>query len=409
MARETLQDKERRHASDELDELMDGLGDGTLTIKCTRLDPPLGYCGDFFVTQANPITLKEIKRRFGGRVFQLNTRSSNGQIKKQKTITIDDVPKREGIEILPDGSNAQPQNTAAPDKKDEPSALETVMNAGLPPKVLKTVLPYLVGLGGMLPDESQQPQQNRYNQNFELMQQQAMMEMMNAQMRQNMEFQREMQKFKREQLDEEKPKNPFSDMENIFKMMREIQGFKSEIGGEGNLASTALQSTMDLMGSGLSEWLSLKKLQMQAEIAKATVTGQQATALPKRSTTPELAQPQLSEPKLINQGKDPVKIAQEMGQMFRELDDSTKQQVLNAFLGDATDEPENIEQTAFDDTIENEGDFLNPDDERILKGETVADEHEGDHIPDSQHAASVDDNDQTDRQRDPGGEQVSTH
>jgi hypothetical protein len=404
MPRETIQDKEARQASDELDELMEGLGDGTLIVKCSRLDPPLGYCGDFFVTQANPITLKEIKRRFGGRVFQLNTRSSNGKIRKQKTITIDDVPKREGIEILPDGSNAPAHGAAAPEKKEESSALETVMNAGLPPKVLKTVLPYLVGLGGILPDEQQQAPQSRYAQNIEMMQQQAMMEMMNAQMRQNMEFQREMQSFKREQANEEKPKNPFGDMEMIFKMMREIQGFKSEIGGEGNLASTALQSTIGLMENGLSEYLSLKKLQIQAEIAKGNSMAQEATALPKRSTAP-----QLSEPRVINEGKNPVQLASEMGQMFRQLDDATKQDVLNAFLGQGPDNSENIEESYDDDTIENEGEFLNAEDERILNGDTDPDEYEGDHVSDSQHATPVDDNHQTDRQGDPGREQVPTH
>jgi hypothetical protein len=158
------------------------------------------------------------------------------------------------------------------------------------------------------------------------------------------------------------------------------------------------------MENGLSEYLSLKKLQMQAEIAKGNSMAQEATALPKRSTAP-----QLSEPRVINEGKNPVQLASEMGQMFRQLDDATKQDVLNAFLGQGPDNSENIEESYDDDTIENEGEFLNAEDERILNGDTDPDEYEGDHVSDSQHATPVDDDHQTDRQGNPGREQGPTH
>jgi hypothetical protein len=400
MPRQTHQDIERNQAHDELDEFMEGLGDGTLHVKCTRLDPPLGYCGDFFVTKQNPLTLKEIKRRFGGRVFQLNSRSSNGQIKKQKTITIDDVPRREGLEILPDGTNARPDEKPESKKQEDADPLSVIMGAGLPPNVMRQVIPYLVGLGGAIPPEQPKPQTN----NFELMQQQAIMDMMSAQMRQNMEFQREMQRFKRESYESEKPKNPYSDMEMIFKMMREIQGFKSELGGDGNLATEALQGTMSLVESGLTEYLALKKLQAQSEIAKGKMMQESATPLPPRQNTPQLSQPQV-----IKEGKDPVQIAREMGQMFRNLDGSQQQAVLDAFLNESPENSDNIENIGPNDTIEYEGEFLDATDQEILNGETNPNKDAPDHLSDGEHTPPADDDDQINRQGDTGRIEVPTH
>lgn len=403
MPKETQKEREQAQGIDELDDFLADCGEGTITVRVTRLDPPMGYCGEFFVTESSPLTLRELKRRFGGRVFQLNTRSSNGQIRKQKTISIDDVPRREGFEILPDGSTMRPGETPQPKEEKEPDLLSALVQAHVPPDVMRRILPYALGYG-MMP-EPQQPKQEKQQNAYELIQQQQIMEMMNNQLRQQMEFQREMQKLRRENDENQSPKNPYSEMEMIFKMMREIQGFKSELGGEHNLASEALASTMELAQNGLAEYLALKKLQAQGEIARNATMQQSARELPQRSPAP-----QLDQPRVIKQENDPVKTARDMGAMFRSLDGATQQKVLNAFLGDepATN-PVNIENIDDSDTIENEGEFLNAEDREILNGDADPNENEADHISDSEHTAPAHDHDPVNRAGDTGGINTPTH
>jgi hypothetical protein len=402
MPKETHQERESNAGFDELDDFMEGLGDGTITVKCTRLDPPLGYCGDFFVTKNNPLTLKEVKRRFGGRVFQLNSRSSNGQMRKQKTVSIDDVPKREGIEISPDGTPVR-QNEPEKQKTEEPDALSVVMKSGLPPNVLRQIIPYLVGLGGFPVQEERKPQQG--GNTFELMQQQAIMDMMNNQMRAQLEFQKDMQRQRREMEESQKPKNPYSDMEMVFKMLREIQGFKSELGGGENLAADALQSAVGLAETGLSEFLSIKKLQMQAELAKLAPAGEAPRSLPTRS-----AGRQLDSPRVIKQENDPVQLARQMGEMFRQLTDEERQAAMAAFLRtESLQDSENIENDYDNDTIDPEGEFLDAEDQEIMNSAGNNHQDETDHFSDGEHAAPADNHNPADRQGNNGGIATPTH
>jgi len=397
MAKETNQERESSAGFDELEEFMEGLGDGTITVKCTRLDPPLGYCGDFFVTKNNPLSLKEVKRRFGGRVFQLNSRSSNGQIRKQKTISIDDVPKREGIEILPDGSNARPNETEKQRPPEEPDPLSLIMKSGLPPNVLRQVIPYMIGMGPFpTQEDAKKPQQNN---TFELMQQQAIMDMMNNQMRAQLEFQKDMQRQRQEMVESQKPKNPYSDMEMIFKMLREIQGLKSELGGGENLAADALQSAVGLAETGLSEFLSLKKLQAQAELARMTPANEPPRTLPARQPAR-----QLDQPRVIKQEKDPVQLARQMGEMFRQLTDEQRQAAMAAFLGtESLQDSENIENDYDNDTIDTDGEYLDAEDQEIMNSAGNDNTDETDHFSDGEHAAPVDNHNPVDRQGNNGG------
>lgn len=383
----SIQDREKEDGANELEDFLADCGDGTVTVKVTRLDPPHGYCGEFFVTKSTPLTMQQIQKRFGGRVFQLNTRSSNGKIRKQKTVQIDDVPKREGYEILPDGSTERPNDPENPKKQNE-HPLAVLAGLGIPPHIMEQLTPWALGYG--MP----QQKQDKQGVDFEAIRQQSLLNMMNMQMKQSIEFQREMMALKREAETQNHPRNPYSDMEMIFKMLREMKGFQSEIGGgETNLASEALQGTMDLVSNGLSEYLALKKLQAQSEIAKGNLMQSAPRELPSRR------QPAVhgTQPRALDAPKDPIDIARQMGAMFRSLDPEQQQLALNAFLGDSSENLENIENTPDYDTIlEGEDNPLDAEDQEILNGANP-NEIEADHIQDGQYTGSADADDQADR------------
>lgn len=401
----TIQDREKEDGANELEDFLADCGDGTVTVKVTRLDPPHGYCGEFFVTKSTPLTMQQIQKRFGGRVFQLNTRSSNGKIRKQKTVQIDDVPKREGYEILPDGSTERPNDPENQKAKPNEHPLAILAGMGIPPHIMEQLTPWALGYGGI-----PQKKENREQVDFEAIRQQGLLNMMNMQMKQSIEFQREMMALKREAETQNHPRNPYSDMEMIFKMLREMKGFQSEIGGgETNLATEALQGTMDLVSNGLSEYLALKKLQAQSEISKGTFN-----QAPRELPTRQAAAPAM-QPRAIDAPTDPIQIARQMGAMFRELDPEKQQLALNAFLGESSDledlseNLENIENIPEYDTIENGANNpLDTEDMEILNGATNPNEIEADHIQDGEHTRSADADDQADRAGDSGGQPLPT-
>lgn len=382
---DNINNRDDKMAANELDEFMEEIGDGAVTVKVTRLDPPMGYCGEFHITKSNPLSLKELKRRFGGRVFQLNSRSSNGRIRKQKTVSIDDVPRREGFEILPDGSTASPHDQQNKKDDDREHPLAVFAKMGLPPHLMEQLTPWAMGYA--VPPQKE----NKPDQDYELMRQQNMMNMMNAQLQMQMDFQREMMQLKKDLQTENHPRNPYSDMEMIFRMMREMKGFQTEMGGgENSLATEALQGTMSLVENGLSEFLSLKKLQAQSEIAKGSFMQESKRELPQRTASPAML------PRVATEG-DPVALARQMGEMFKSLDPTTQQQALSAFFGETPDNSENIENMPYSDTIENEPDILDAEDQELLNSGADTDQIEAGHVSNGEHPAPADDNHQADR------------
>jgi hypothetical protein len=384
--------RESREAEEELEDLFSDVS-GTVTVKIERLEPEWcsGYCGIFHVTAGKPLRLEEVRQRFGGRVFQMTAKDSGGKYVKKKVLRIDDVPRRENVVINRDGTtDAQTQKKEVETDLDPFIAL---LRSGLPPAVIRKMVPSLLGMDYEPKKEAKETSQ------MEMLQTQMVMDMMNsnrtAQMeatRQAMEMQREMQRQRAEMNQNVKPADALGDVNHVVKLLRELNSMKSEFGGGGESAtSEVLQNTMPLLETLVSEFISLKKLQAQAEISKIGVFSSDRPALPSR--TPKSVN---SAPKVISDKKDPVQLAREMGAMFRGLDDDLRQRALNAFLGQ--EEEENMEENAVNDILDDEEQFLTTEDQELLDREEP-DNHsdETDHISDSGHARSAIENDPPDR------------
>jgi hypothetical protein len=399
---DTQEDKE---AKKELEELFEVFGDGTITVKVNRVDPPHGYCGDFFVTKGNPLSLRELKRRFGGRVLQLVGRSADGSFRKQTTISICDVPRVEGMEVYADGTIEKPNKDGGQQQQQqrtEKSPFESIVDAPIPWDVKKKILPYMFGYAPE-PDKKEDP---RAQSQFEMMQQQMMFDMMNTarqnqmdMMRQTMELQRDMSKQRREMDDAYKPKDALSEVDTVIKLMRELNGFKSEFGGDGkeNWAATLMANGMPMIENVFAEFLSLKKLQLQGELnAAKKLPGGPPPCLPPRET----AAPVRGALRVVDASEnDPIEMARQAGALYRRYatDEEMQQQMIDAFLHGN----QNIEPTSNNDTIEtDDDDFLDEEDQALLDADN--DKNEGCEIQNGEYAAPIDADDQADRKDNTG-------
>lgn len=381
--------KIEKEAEKELEDFFADCGEGTITVKVFRLDPNYGYSGEFYVTRDNPLKLNEIKNRFGGRVLRLVGRSSNGTFSRQKTITIDDCPKRNGLEIYPDGTVERKPGQGPTQQEMDPWA--ALLKCPLPPDVMRKIAPYM--LGYPVPDENDA----KKNPMLETMQQQMMMDMMNTQrqsqmemMRLSMEMQRDMMKQRTEMDSAMKPKDAFSDVNNVVKLMREMNELKSEFGGDGNpLAAKILEETAGLVDTAVSEFLSLKKMQVQAELAR-NGSGYEPLARELPERTSGASGNSRSHIRVADSPEtDPVELAGRMGRMYSTLSPDQQNRVMSEFFG----AQQNIEDSPNDVTIDSDDEsMLTPSDQDILNGPD-GDKNEITDVPHCEHAAAADDGD----------------
>lgn len=331
--------------------------DTNATVKVHRTDPEWasGYCGQFYIAQGKNLTTEEIKNRFGGRVLQLTIHGPNGKYVKRQTIVIDDIPRREGQPVQRDGTLMDTSGKKG-DHRTHP--LEQIFGLGLPPHLTRQISNYYLG-ADYQSDEKQHS--NGFSDMFGAVQmQKMMMDMMNqsntAQM-QMMQSQFEMQKSimnaRRDFEESAKPKDPLGDVNNIIRVVRELNGIKSELGGapEG-LTGQILENTMPMVETLLTEYMSYMKLKAQAELQRPVQNNVlPPPALPQRqvdNVSKQIAEKHGSESK-----PNPGELARHMAQMYVGLSPVEKQAVNLEFLKALNEtSPDNV------DTMENNVDHM---------------------------------------------------
>lgn len=399
--------------NEELDNLFADI-DQSYTVKVYRQEPEwcAGYLGCFHMGPGKSVSPEEIKNRFGGRTFELVVYDpTRGGIARRRTMMIDDMPRREG-EILKRDGTTEKASEAAPAQQHHP--LDSVMNSHLPPHIKKAAIDYYAGIQPQEQQRKADPQDNFY-------QQQMMMDMMNqsrqaqmTMMQQQFDMQKRMMDAMREMDESRKPKDPMNDVNTTIKLMREINGIKTELGVGGNesLASQVLETTVPLVETALTEYLGYKRMQAQAQLAAQQNTQQNRPPLPARRPSPPEGVP------LIAQAPDPLKQAQQMAEMYRNLPPHEQTAVMNAFIGalegptddingDDLDHHQNIATPLESDTIGDVGEILSVEDQALLNGHK--NQNEGGDVSYSEHAASAHNNDQADREGDPGRFPIPTH
>lgn len=359
-----------------------------------------GMAGELFASSIGSINLDEIQKKYGGTVLQLQIADDHGKIRGSKTLQIADVPRANGqpidpnfatsgrlnsIEEIPPNRNQGGQGYGYNGGQGQPWQQ---IPPGLPPALASQVAAFYAG--GWQPPTPK-------DDSADLMAKKMVLDMMNAQsqvqmdmMRANMENQREMARFRREMEDSTKPKEPLSDVQKTITLLRELNGMKSEFGGDHNPTSEIIQNTAPILETAVTELINLQKLKVQSEIAR--FQHEQKNAPPLTARTPHLSTrqspgPELAGapvPKAIAPGgeiaADPVSIARQMGALYRSLSPEQQGAVLNAFInGDEEENEEEETETGsilFADESEllhnNEEPILDEEDRRVLNGESKA-------------------------------------
>lgn len=329
------------------------------TVKVYRLEPEFcdGYVGQFNMGANRELSLEEIKNRFGGSKFDLVVyHPGKGGILKRRQIQIDDFPRREGKIINRDGTTQDNATTAAA------HPMEKIMSLGLPPHLQRQVAAFYLGT----PEPTTTPETPPHNAaTADLMMQKMIMDMMNQSsraqmemMQQQMEMRQSMLRFQRDMEESAKPKNPLGDMDNMIKVIRELNGFKNELGGNENqsLAAQLLETTVPLFESGLTEFFNYKKIQAQADLAKNSRIRAERPELPAR--TIEQTKPIAALPTVSTFPDDPVTVARQMGRMYRDLPEHKQSAIMEAFLASMNDDneqnAENVENTPENDDFEHD-------------------------------------------------------
>jgi hypothetical protein len=413
---ESVQEKEER---EDLESIFSDLTT-TYNVKVYRQEPEWcsGYMGQFHVGVGRTLSIEEIKHRYGGRVFELRVYTPlKGGIAKRTTIVIDDVPRRDGFEINRDGTtNKGGAQTEPAGKVEHEDPLDELLNLPLPPKLKRKLTLLQMGLDE--PTEQKQAPVDTLQSQMQI--QQMMMEMMNqsrqSQMQmaqQQFEMHKNMMQARQELEASAKPKDPMGDVNNVISLVREINGIKAELGGAENqgLASQVLEQTVPLVESALTEFLSYKKLQAQNELKRSQTIQNNAPVLPVR-TAPAQTMPQIAPP---SPASDPIRMAEQMAETYASLDPETQKAVMMAFVGrveqkeaDPPDENQNIVSNPGNDIIEGVDDsVLDAEDRAILDG--YKNENEAGNVQNSEHAATIEENDPPDRQGDSSGFNVPTH
>jgi hypothetical protein len=389
------------------------------TVKVYRNEPDWcsGFLGEFHIGVGRKLSIQEVKNRFGGRVFDLRVYSHvRAGILKRSTLVIDDVPRREGLEINRDGTTKQVTPvtpTESTEKSNTEDPIDAILALNIPKDMRRKLLLMQMGLGGMefgMGAPQQQPQEKMQH---ELTMQQMVMDMQNQarqsqmqMMQQQFEMHRTMMQTKQELEKSATPPNPINDMDNLLQMFGKIQSIKSELGGSSEgLAGQVLEQTVPLIESAMHEFLAYKKLVAQNEIAKTQNMRQERPELPARVVNKDNPIRMLKESDTSN----PVEMAKQMAQTYMGLPPDQQSEVMQAFM-QHLEEPQQtneiIETIPDDGILDDESDMLSEEDRRLLDGNN---ENETGGFQDREHAGTVENDDPTDRPGDSEGFPLSTH
>jgi hypothetical protein len=416
--------KETKEEKDEREDLENIFSDltTTYTVKVYREEPEWcsGYMGQFHIGVGRSLSIEEIKHRYGGRVFELRVYTPlKGGIATRKTIVIDDVPRREGFEINRDGTTIKP-NAVEPvtDKaaREDEDPFDEILQLALPAKMKRKLMLLQLGMNEPTPEPRQAPVDTLQSQ---MQIQQMMMEMMNqsrqSQMQmaqQQFEMHKNMMQTRQELEASAKPKDPMGDVNNVISLVREINGIKAELGGSDHqsLASQVLEQTVPLVESALTEFLSYKKLQAQNDLKRSQNIANNAPQLPQRGA-PVQSLPRIAPPPTVS---DPIKMAEQMAEMYASLDPDSQRAVMMAFVGKVeqkeafqADSHENIVSNTGNDILESVNDSVLDDEDRaILNGYNA---NETDNIQDREHAGTIEDDDPPDRESNSGRVDLPAH
>jgi len=370
-------------------------------IKVYRTEPTWckGYLEEIVISDDENFSIEELKRKWGGKTFQLKV-MNNGRYVTNKTVRIADIPRDNYQPLDPAyaetgnlhrNENGQFQRGRQDENRDPLNEFERFA------RMAQT-------FGWTPPNQAHRPPETE----ADIMAKKMVLDMMNAQsqqqmemMRANMENQREMARWRREMADSDKPKEPLSDVKQTIVLLRELNGMKSEFGGDANPTTEIIQNAAPILETAVQELIELQKLKLQAELARVSHEQNSAPPLATRQPTEAARLAGDDAPRLASGGNgkaDPVALARDMGDIYKALSPEDQRRVLSAFLGKVEETDENdgfsvADNSELDHNIVNPENVetLDPEDQAVLNGESDDDQN-GD-VQNGEHAAPISPND----------------
>lgn len=430
----------RKEDTDEYNDIEDLLAelDGNYKVMIDRIEPEYckGFIGKYYVGSGSGISLEEIKRRWGGRVFKVRVFDDRGKLSKQRTISIDEEPRREGRPINPDGTTQRdPQNQTTQNQTPSSDMFTQILNSNLSDQMKQLYLAHMAGLpmfGGMQPQKDPEKDLHFYKLINDMMDQNRNAAQLQAQA--NLELMGSIFEMKKKYANESAPADPVSQLEKTIELVRAMNGVQSELQPqhETSIASQLIDSSLPMLQNAFTEWMTFKKAAIQAEVQKNLNTQNNRPPLPARIPA-AIDMPQMTGRDVRFENYPPPwggvgigipnpslddtrEKARQMARLFRSLPADEQTQVMGEFFaalepgetnGDILESDpaymENIEPIQNFDTIENK-DLLPADDRAIL--ESLGDngnEIETGHVSDGDGTGAIDGNDQIDREGNSGG------
>jgi hypothetical protein len=381
-----------------------------------------GYLGKIFCSAEEPINLDRLKNKYGGTVLTLRFVNPQNKYKGSKRVIFPDPPKNGNGRILREGDlegfGDRPERSQGTGGGYIPP--------GMPPHLAAQLAAFYAGYP--MPPTFPPAQEQRRENPLEVMQATQIMNMMNAQMeaqqqimKSNMDHLREMERIRREseeererrrrQYEKEKPE-PMGSLNSTIQIIRELNGIKGEL-GQTSATSEIISHSAPIVENAISELIELKKMQLQAQMARAAARPA-APPLPQRRAA--LSQPttdgghDMSTPAKKPNGKDdPVALARQLRAAYEVLTSEEQTAVMGAFLN--ADETENLDHRGHEQQNERKNpstrDLLTAADIAILESDTDDDDQD-DEISDSEYTSPVENDDTSDRPGDTGRNDLPT-
>jgi len=328
-------------AVEEIDEIEDLLQELPSNYRVTvdRVEPEwcAGYCGKFFVSTASRVSLEEIKRRFGGHVFRVKIYNESGQLSKQRMISIDEVPRREGKTINRDGTTDEPK----PEPKEKTQQISDhvgdIMSSNLPAQLKRQMIAMFSGFPMYNPPAPAAPPEKDPKEQLQVYQ------MINDMMQSNRDSQAKMARANMELLEAvfdlkmktaqaSAPADPLNQLNQTIELVRAMNGVKSELqpATEESLASQLIGGSLPMVHDAISEYIRLKKATVQAELQKNIAMQSSRPPIEKRiNSNPDAS-------RVIGAGEniDPVTRAREMARLFKSLSPENQADAMGTFFSE---------------------------------------------------------------------------
>lgn len=335
------------------------------TIKVYRKSPEWasGYLGELFKSDESPLSVEELKNRFGGQILVIQVLDDSNKFRSQKTIKINDVPKVDYKEVNPSfaqtgilhkmNSNGTSSHAAPGTQGAFPNMFGMgqpgqngqmgfpAIPQGLPPKLQRQVMAHYFGFS--LPEETKKDDKTDL---FEMQKQKMLFEMMNqstvqqnSQLQASMEMQRDMMRMRKEwERDAEPKQTPMESMNSTIAMIREMKSMQGEFGSSNNPATDIASQAIPAVESLLGELISLKKVSLQAAAAQTVNSQPEVRELPARTTTHTVVE---NKSNTEDNELSLHELAATLGKRFKALPENEQQEIMNVFLAQQNTAKEN--------------------------------------------------------------------